>query len=309
MLAAFSGAIYLLTDANELFWITTGAAPMHRRAASVSSRLPEAAAGAAFHVQGGRLRIGSAMAIDLEGACVWHAPALHPDSLLDLTELPDIIRAFFSGLDLPEARGFGIFIPDILALSTGGIAGPPSESADPILRRARPLVLDAARACLEHRPGPNLQALVGLGAGLTPSGDDFLGGLLFALNTLQAAFPASPFGDHAIPVGSWEARTHPISFTLLQDLAGGHAVAPLPRLLNGLLEATQRAGVSWNEHTASTAIAPSPTAPATRLVEPYRTSPAAKTQGRLVSSGSGSRSSGQAAGRLPLSSRSSPVRM
>ena len=236
MLAAFSGAIYLLTDANELFWITTGAAPMHRRAASVSSRLPEAAAGAAFHVQGGRLRIGSAMAIDLEGACVWHAPALHPDSLLDLTELPDIIRAFFSGLDLPEARGFGIFIPDILALSTGGIAGPPSESADPILRRARPLVLDAARACLEHRPGPNLQALVGLGAGLTPSGDDFLGGLLFALNTLQAAFPASPFGDHAIPVGSWEARTHPISFTLLQDLAGGHAVAPLHRLVNGLLE-------------------------------------------------------------------------
>ena len=36
-----------------------------------------------------------------------------------------------------------------------------------------------------------------------------------------------------------------------------------------------------------TAIAPSPTAEATRLIEPERTSPAANTPGRLVSSGSG----------------------
>jgi hypothetical protein len=39
-----------------------------------------------------------------------------------------------------------------------------------------------------------------------------------------------------------------------------------------------------------TAIAPSPTAEATRLIEPERTSPAANTPGRLVSSGSGGRS-------------------
>ena len=40
-------------------------------------------------------------------------------------------------------------------------------------------------------------------------------------------------------------------------------------------------------------IDPSPTAAATRFVEPLRTSPAAKRPTRLVSSGSGSRSSGQ----------------
>ena len=40
-------------------------------------------------------------------------------------------------------------------------------------------------------------------------------------------------------------------------------------------------------------IDPSPTAAATRFVEPCRTSPAAKSPTRLVSSGSGSRSSGQ----------------
>src|SRR5262249_57589717 len=43
----------------------------------------------------------------------------------------------------------------------------------------------------------------------------------------------------------------------------------------------------------SPAMAPSPTAEATRLVEPSRTSPAAKTPGRLVSRKNGSRSAVQ----------------
>src|SRR5438105_3509295 len=53
-------------------------------------------------------------------------------------------------------------------------------------------------------------------------------------------------------------------------------------------------------------IAPSPTAEATRLIEPCRTSPAANTPGRLVSSGSGGR-----AGRSSpaATARSWPVRM
>jgi drug/metabolite transporter (DMT)-like permease len=59
--------------------------------------------------------------------------------------------------------------------------------------------------------------------------------------------------------------------------------------------------------TSAAAIAPSPTAPPTRLVEPWRASPAAKKPGTLVSSTSGSRSSGQPAGRAPRSSRSGPV--
>ena len=61
---------------------------------------------------------------------------------------------------------------------------------------------------------------------------------------------------------------------------------------------------SW---TSWTAMAPSPTAEATRLTEPWRTSPAAKTPGRLVSSSSGGRSSGQPAA-AAVASRSGPVR-
>jgi hypothetical protein len=55
------------------------------------------------------------------------------------------------------------------------------------------------------------------------------------------------------------------------------------------------------------AVAPSPTAVATRLPEPCRTSPAAKTPGTLVSSRNGSRSSAQPLGRLPFFERSGSV--
>ena len=51
--------------------------------------------------------------------------------------------------------------------------------------------------------------------------------------------------------------------------------------------------------TAPTASAPWPTAAATRLTEPARTSPAAKIPGTLVSVSRGSRSSGQGAGGAP----------
>src|SRR5919201_3898777 len=50
--------------------------------------------------------------------------------------------------------------------------------------------------------------------------------------------------------------------------------------------ATKRPWMSW------IAIDPYPTAAATRLTEPCRTSPAAKTRGMLVSSSNGRRSSG-----------------
>src|SRR5262249_37243037 len=52
-----------------------------------------------------------------------------------------------------------------------------------------------------------------------------------------------------------------------------------------------------------TAIDPSPTPEATRLIEPWRTSPATKMPGALVSRRNGSRSSGQPGGRWPSPGR------
>jgi hypothetical protein len=39
--------------------------------------------------------------------------------------------------------------------------------------------------------------------GSTPSGDDFLGGLLFAVKILQAAYPNSNFINYGIPIETY----------------------------------------------------------------------------------------------------------
>jgi uncharacterized protein DUF2877 len=238
VLAAFSKAVYLVTAEGDLFWITGEGAPMHQRCATVSSFPVGLRTNDQFHTGGHQRMIEPSLSFDIQGASDWVAPRLDPRGVLDSSELPRRVLAFFSDLDISQARGLGSLIPQILRLPQNPSPCPLREPADPILRLARPLVLGMARACLEHQPDgmvQNADALIGLGAGLTPSGDDFLGGLLFALDVLRRAYPASIFAGQPIPIEPYRWRTHLISFTLLKDLAGGRAIEPLHRFINALL--------------------------------------------------------------------------
>jgi len=80
--------------------------------------------------------------------------------------------------------------------------------------------------------------LVGLGLGLTPSGDDFLGGLLFAADSLKMAYPGEfSWEDEVVrDLIDWaRTRTHPISHVILHDLALGHGPEPLHEVVRSLL--------------------------------------------------------------------------
>jgi hypothetical protein len=81
-------------------------------------------------------------------------------------------------------------------------------------------------------------ALLGVGGGLTPSGDDFVGGALFARRLLARA--------GVVDAGAWRSvadavlaaapsRTHAISAALLGDLAEGLGWAPLHDLVLALV--------------------------------------------------------------------------
>jgi hypothetical protein len=236
VLAVFSKVIYLLTETDELFWITTKDVPMHRRCMQISSPLPGLTAGTPFRMLGHFLTIDPGFTCDINNAPLWSAP--RGDRILEIPSLAARIQAFFLNLDYSQTKGFGNFIPHILSLSQNDSTDLLPESADLILLFAQPLVLDMACACLEHqssRIASNADALIGLGAGLTPSGDDFLGGILFAMKILQVSYPDSLFTNFAIPTEPYRPRTHLISFTLLKDLANGHAIAPLHFIINGLL--------------------------------------------------------------------------
>jgi hypothetical protein len=237
VLAAFSQAIYLQTEAGELFWIATEDAPLHQRCARISAHLPGFSVGSPFHVEDQRLTIDPGLIFDVGHASLWSAPHLDLNRVLEIAQLATRLHVFFSQLDFAQAKGFGTFIPHILSLAQNESIDPALTLTDPVLRFAHPFVLDMARACLDRQPlriSKHADALIGLGAGLTPSGDDFLGGLLFAVKTLQAAYPDLNF-NHSIPIETYRPRTHVISFTLLRDLASGQASAPLHHIINGLL--------------------------------------------------------------------------
>lgn len=81
--------------------------------------------------------------------------------------------------------------------------------------------------------------LVGLGAGLTPAGDDLLSGAMAALRTLGGALhdaAAVRASDHlAARAASWPSRTTTVSAALLRQAALGAVAAPVARVLRALV--------------------------------------------------------------------------
>jgi hypothetical protein len=115
--------------------------------------------------------------------------------------------------------------------------------SDLVLERARPLARALGRACRDDNASAAIEpaaALLGLGPGLTPSGDDFVGGALFARRLLAGASNEDGSGWNAASaeiVSRARERTHPISVALLSDMLHGRGHAPLHVLASALASA------------------------------------------------------------------------
>ena len=88
---------------------------------------------------------------------------------------------------------------------------------------------DAAAAATAGEP------LLGLGPGLTPSGDDFVGGVLFARHVLAPGDTAWSAAAASL-VERARTRTHPVSAALMTDLAHGEGHEPLHDLIDALAD-------------------------------------------------------------------------
>jgi hypothetical protein len=94
-----------------------------------------------------------------------------------------------------------------------------------------------ASLCATHASSlaATTKALLGLGDGLTPQGDDMLAGLLVSLHAELATRPlASRLGD--VVASQAPTRTTTLSAALLRDAADGFAVPPLVDLVDALHE-------------------------------------------------------------------------
>lgn len=207
VLATLSGALYLAA-AGEILWLGRVGDALHARALLVP-RSPVDAAGS--RLADGEIRL------DTAAARVWAPPGPPPDRA-PASRVRDGCRALRGAVaTLGTPAGFG-------ALLAGGRPAFP-------LDRAAGAALELARACAagdaDAAAGAAL-GLVGLGPGLTPSGDDYVGAAFFANAVLGDGADAGRWRRAAARIHrAARARSHPVSAALLGDLCRGSAHAPL----------------------------------------------------------------------------------
>jgi hypothetical protein len=181
------------------------------------------AVGEAVSVTDGALRIGSASVL-LAGAEEWRPPRA---------------PAFDGALLAAGLEGFARALPPVLApeglaglLSASAVALPPvaNAAAGAALHLAHLVQCAAASTPADAAP---LVELLGLGPGLTPSGDDFLGGAMVALHAI---------GQDGLRDAVWAALepralllTNAISRAHLAAAAEGSGAAALHSLLDDVL--------------------------------------------------------------------------
>ena len=203
VMARPSGSAFV-TAAEEILWLGPLAAPLHPRAVLVAE-VPSAEPAADLRV-------------DVTGLTPWRPAPLALDAAAAAT-LRECWQRVAGGLGpLGAPAGFGALLADE-ALTF------PLDGAG---ERARALAHACARDDAAAAEAAAL-ALLGLGGGLTPSGDDFVGGALFARHLLAGAGVADAHGWRRVGETIRRAavtRTHPISAALLADLAigCGHAL-------------------------------------------------------------------------------------
>jgi hypothetical protein len=214
VLAPLSASIYMVL-ADEVLWLGGPGETRHSRAVLLSEPPP-----AASWAPGDLLRVPPC---SLPAWCPEPAPSGVPAATA-LRRGAAVLAAAAPSLGRPE--GFGA------RLVGAPLAFPLAEAAAPAAALAEACAGDApddaAAAAL---------ALLGLGPGLTPSGDDFVGGAFFARAVLSRASAGDPEAWRAAAATVREAAaraTHRISAALLGDLLDGNGWEPLHGLAAAL---------------------------------------------------------------------------
>jgi hypothetical protein len=160
----------------------------------------------------GGLVVGDALDVDLGQAKQWR-PAPPPPLNLSVVG-HSLVGLQEAARDQLPAEGLGYLI-------------------DP--SRNRPDVVKALVDWLSHPAGPPADAagLIGLGPGLTPSGDDLIGGILCALHAARSADVAERLAAWALPLA--KNATSRISYAHLACAAEGESGEPINDAIVALL--------------------------------------------------------------------------
>jgi hypothetical protein len=179
--------------------------------------------------------------IDLSDATVWRGRGPHCFKVIPANHV-DVGAALQGVMSLHKGQNLGVSLKRIYGQGhEGEYVNSPMGYEATFLRAATNSIRTVVRSFSSGPPDLDIGAcrsLVGMGSGLTPSGDDFLGGLLFAVWNLNAAYP-SIIGSDAESIDSLLAyassQTNQISHAILTDFAVGQGPLPLHDLVEAML--------------------------------------------------------------------------
>lgn len=200
------GPMHLLVDADEGDAATAGIA-----------------IGDAGAVRGSVLDVAG-VGFDIAGLVPWRAPPPPPFSAATLARGLDRLA---SAVAERTPAGIGVLVADLCR----GTAPSPDRLDRMLAPAAAPIAALVAWARAGGRGAvPDVARLVGLGPGLTPSGDDFLAGFLVALRRLGHADAADALASVVLPFAA--TATNTIAAAHLAHAAAGEAAARLVDVLD-----------------------------------------------------------------------------
>lgn len=235
VLASVEGATYLGSERRDVVWLAWDRRALHRRAVLVDGpRFTLAGEPSRCRLSDDTLFVGEDVEVDLAGAALWRPPAIVVRSGSVARQAASLSEAVL------RASGRSGDHPGLLSHVAHAAASrrkrfrSPGLPDDGAVYEAITLLASARRGSSLVAALDRARSLVGLGAGLTPSGDDLLGGYLYALRTLDRQAGSAldvPWSRVEEWVAGVEPLTNDISFALLADHAAGEAGEPLTRLL------------------------------------------------------------------------------
>ena len=230
LVAVFARSLHLEADGDFLCIgdASIGKGPLNATVdaagwARVARKLPPA--GSAVRIDAGTIEIGGAV-VSTTAASMWRPPSWPRAAGVErvAAALDDLARRAH---EQAPADGLARIV-----------LGSPGEPASAFERIARPRVMRMRRwarvrlARSAHEQAP--VDLLGLGPGLTPSGDDLLCGALLALHAIGRVDTSRDL--HAAIAGAARSATSPLSNAFLRAAAEGHGYEALHTMIIALLE-------------------------------------------------------------------------
>jgi hypothetical protein len=199
--------------------------------------------GSRYAVVDHSLTISSGDILDFQDASIWVSPQLSSNQIVSISRLFETLYIVADRLLAHhKPSGLGDLIMPILQSRYHKPGASEISQKSVFSKKAWPFVDGIILATAANDANLIIdqgKSLVGFGEGLTPSGDDFLGGFFFSMQLLYHYYPNTvniPICNYSDFVRQSNPLTNLISYTILKDHVDGHSVEPLHQFANGLLQ-------------------------------------------------------------------------